>query len=248
MKSVNNNLYITGDVAIGNTSPNGSLDVNGSGTGFGTWTAQFHNSTGSNNALMIRDDGNVGIGHSSPSAPLDVDGMVFHRGPAGNQTTSPHIEVYHGAQVQPTYQQLNWSAGNMSMGFGVYYNGGWKVGYATSQFHIYHQSDTLKLMGSAGGTLGGAANTPDGLAINSNGRVKMGGVPRIGGASASSALHVTGEGSTNGTSALIVENSSGTDTLSCRDDGVVIMSNLPTSSAGLPAGALWRNGNVINIV
>ena len=28
----------------------------------------------------------------------------------------------------------------------------------------------------------------------------------------------------------------------------LIMNNLPTSSAGLPAGAVWRNGNVLNIV
>jgi len=29
---------------------------------------------------------------------------------------------------------------------------------------------------------------------------------------------------------------------------VIILNNLPTSSAGLPAGSVWRNGNVLNIV
>jgi hypothetical protein len=30
--------------------------------------------------------------------------------------------------------------------------------------------------------------------------------------------------------------------------GFIIMTNLPTSSAGLPTGAIWNNGGVLNIV
>jgi type 1 fimbria pilin len=30
--------------------------------------------------------------------------------------------------------------------------------------------------------------------------------------------------------------------------GNLIINNLPTSSAGLPTNAVWRNGNVLNIV
>jgi hypothetical protein len=61
-------------------------------------------------------------------------------------------------------------------------------------------------------------------------------------------LSVKGKGSTSATTALLVENSSGTDSLEVRDDNVIIMANLPTSSAGLPTGALWNNSGVINIV
>lgn len=61
-------------------------------------------------------------------------------------------------------------------------------------------------------------------------------------------LTVKGEGSTNATSTLLIENSSGTDALEVRDDSIIIMANLPTSSAGLPTGALWNNSGVINIV
>ena len=60
-------------------------------------------------------------------------------------------------------------------------------------------------------------------------------------------LHVFGEG-TGTTSGIKHENSSGTVTFETRDDGVIIASNLPTSSAGLPTGALWNNSGVINIV
>jgi hypothetical protein len=46
-----------------------------------------------------------------------------------------------------------------------------------------------------------------------------------------------------------IQNASGTiDIIRCDASGAVLMPNLPTSSAGLPAGALWNNGSVINIV
>jgi hypothetical protein len=32
-----------------------------------------------------------------------------------------------------------------------------------------------------------------------------------------------------------------------RDDGVIIMAGLPTSSSGLPTGALWNNSGVLNV-
>jgi hypothetical protein len=54
----------------------GALRVRGPGVGSGTWTAQMHNSSGTNNALMVRDDGNVGIGTASPSYKLDVNGTI----------------------------------------------------------------------------------------------------------------------------------------------------------------------------
>lgn len=59
---------------------------------------------------------------------------------------------------------------------------------------------------------------------------------------------VKGSGSTSATTTALFENSSGTDSLEVRDDNVIIMANLPTSSAGLPTGALWNNSGVINIV
>ena len=65
---------------------------------------------------------------------------------------------------------------------------------------------------------------------------------------ASAKLHIVGTGSTDATFSLRSENSSNSPGLRVRDDGVVLMENLPTSSAGLPSGALWNNSNVINII
>jgi len=64
----------TGEFSIGTTSAAARLHVVGSGTSSSTWTAQFHNSAGNNNALMIRDDGNVGIGTNTPTARLHAVG------------------------------------------------------------------------------------------------------------------------------------------------------------------------------
>jgi hypothetical protein len=61
-----------GSVSIGTTGSAARLHVVGSTSSSTTWTAQFHNSAGNNNALMIRDDGNVGIGTSSVTARLNI--------------------------------------------------------------------------------------------------------------------------------------------------------------------------------
>jgi hypothetical protein len=61
-------------------------------------------------------------------------------------------------------------------------------------------------------------------------------------------LNVKGEGTGSGTSSLKIEDSGAASLFEVRDDGVVIAANLPTSSAGLPTGALWNNSGVINIV
>ena len=61
-------------------------------------------------------------------------------------------------------------------------------------------------------------------------------------------LNITGTGGTSATTALLVENSVGADALEIRNDSVIIMANLPTSSAGLPTGAIWNNSGVLNVV
>jgi hypothetical protein len=71
----------------------------------------------------------------------------------------------------------------------------------------------------------------------------------IGSLSAPSArLHVTGSGTTSATTSLLVQNSAGNDALQVRDDRVIICAGMPTSSAGLPSGALYSDGGTIKIV
>ena len=68
------NLNANNTVSIGTAAALARLHVVGSGSTSSTWTAQFHNSAGNNNALMIRDDGNVGIGTSSPAVKFEIRG------------------------------------------------------------------------------------------------------------------------------------------------------------------------------
>lgn len=61
-------------------------------------------------------------------------------------------------------------------------------------------------------------------------------------------LFLQGVDATSSNYAFKINNSASTPLFYVRNDGVVIANNLPTSAAGLPAGAIWRNGNVLNIV
>jgi hypothetical protein len=83
----------SGSVGVGvatGTALAARLHVQGSGSTSSTWTAQFHNSTGSNNALMVRDDGNVGVGTSAPATKLQVSGDAIVTGDVriGTSTSS----------------------------------------------------------------------------------------------------------------------------------------------------------------
>jgi hypothetical protein len=65
--------HLHGNLTLGLTNtPNARMVVTGSGNSDSGWTAQFHNNTGSNNALMIRDDGKIGIRTASPTNTLHV--------------------------------------------------------------------------------------------------------------------------------------------------------------------------------
>jgi hypothetical protein len=60
-------------------------------------------------------------------------------------------------------------------------------------------------------------------------------------------LHIFGEGNTDATSAVKVENSDGDVAIEVLNDLVVVMPNLPTSNAGLPSGALWNDGGTVKV-
>jgi hypothetical protein len=68
-----------GQWGIGTTTvaANTALTIRGSGSTSTTWTAQFHNSAGNNNALMVRDDGRVGIGTSTMTQNFNVGGTSY---------------------------------------------------------------------------------------------------------------------------------------------------------------------------
>jgi hypothetical protein len=59
-----------GNVGIGNASPTAKLHVTGTGNTGATYTAQFHNSSGTNHALSILDNGNIGMNQAPENGAI----------------------------------------------------------------------------------------------------------------------------------------------------------------------------------
>ena len=60
--------------------------------------------------------------------------------------------------------------------------------------------------------------------------------------------HIKGAFATSATSSLLIENSAGTAAMRVRDDLVILLPNLPTTSAGLPTGAIYNDAGTLKIV
>lgn len=54
---------------------NGGFFAKGAGATSGTFSAQFHNSSGTNNAFVIRDDGKIGVGLTTPNGRFQIQGF-----------------------------------------------------------------------------------------------------------------------------------------------------------------------------
>lgn len=106
--------------------------------------------------------------------------------------------------------------------------------------------DRASVTADFGTAIGRTATTStiNGFAIgNVNSKLQIGGnfVP-------TARIHAKGLGATSATTALLIENSASAESFKVRDDGVIICARMPTSSAGLPSGALWSDGGTIKIV
>jgi len=72
--SSNANLYWDNSnsrLGLRDATPSATLDITGAGATSATYGLQVHNSTGTNNALAVRDDGFVGFGVSTPTSSDD---------------------------------------------------------------------------------------------------------------------------------------------------------------------------------
>jgi hypothetical protein len=68
---------ILGTEAVADTNPR--LVVVGKNPSGTTILAAFHNSTGTNNALVVRDDGRIGIGTDAPTTPITIGSLSTAR-------------------------------------------------------------------------------------------------------------------------------------------------------------------------
>ena len=109
---------VNGRLGIGTASPAARFHTVGSGNTSDTWTAQFHNSTGNNNALMIRDDGNVGIGTNAPAQKLQVLGEI---GAGQNTSFAANTQYYAIRNSAANIDFTNNSGATHNNGAGVMY-------------------------------------------------------------------------------------------------------------------------------
>jgi hypothetical protein len=89
---------------------NTRLVITGSGSGSSTTTfgLKVHNSTGTNNALVVRDDGRIGIGTDAPVTPVTIGSSATARtnlGNTGGGVLSSRQDGNHSIQITLDNQQ-----------------------------------------------------------------------------------------------------------------------------------------------
>ena len=194
----------TGNFLIGTTADSARLTVVGAGTTSGTYTAQFHNSTGSNNALVIRDDGRVGIGTSAPDNALHVE-----------QTGTFYQARIRGASPNNSGGLIIQNDSSQSLNIEV--TGTTELGNPSSGI-ISPTGGLTKIQ------LGANRNTPLFTLLTATGNVGIGTtIP-------SARLHVVGADTLSGTNALLIENSAANQLFKVANDGTLTQSNKTAGS------------------
>jgi hypothetical protein len=119
----------------------------------------------------------------------------------------------------------------------------------TAVLNVLNASPTINQTGGANGITRGLYINPTLTAAADFRAIEVvAGNVLIGNAAANTAkLSIKGSGTTNATTALLVQNSAGSNALQIRDDRVIILAGLPTSAAGLPTGALYNNLGVLSV-
>ena len=181
--------------------------------------------------FSIIQDGNVGIGDVIPTAKLQVKG-------SGNDNTTTALLVQNsdGTELMKVQDDgattLNSSAANALIIDST---------IGTSGFEMQAQGQQKFRIQASGSTTRFTTNNTGGLAFLGNG-IFTGGAFDI----PAARLHVKGSGATSATTALLVENSAGTEHLKVTDDGVTnvrlsLVVNHPSVSSrsiGLSWGAI----------
>ena len=128
------------------------------------------------NLVLQSPGGNVGIGATSPSRLLSLFG------PNSNIVNGPHIWINTSdSPVNPVFQQLNWTADNVSLNFDMYYDGAFRNSGSSVAWQIYKSNSQLRFM-LQNGTAGSSNGQFNAMILGSTGNVGIG--------SASSAAYI----------------------------------------------------------
>lgn len=222
IKTINSNSLLgSGDISI-------SASAGGSNT-----QIQFNDSGAFGaDSLFNWDNTNkrLGVGETTPTARMHIKGegatsattsLLVQNSDGINllKVLDNKIEIdsssAEGLTIQRNGNLLVKSHGTSNNG-GVTFRGSlgnlFSLGVKTNDFNIWD-----------GSTLGGGDLRFSILADGKTG---------IGAQTPTAQLHIKGSGATSSTTALLVENSAGTDSLSIKDDGQVLVGNIQSSAAG----------------
>jgi len=211
--------YDSGKVGVGESTPTATLHVVGDGATSATDGLTVEDS-GFNTLFHVRDDGYVGIGIDTPTRNLEI----LTDADSGNG-----IIVNSDSNLSNTYSSISLNV---------------DVAGTTRGGSIFYGSDAY-----AGN--GGSFTDPDGYLANTL-TITTGGGNRgsvnIGTRDSGKPIRLF-SGQSTGTGALDDGNLGMIISGTTSGNPIrIIMPNLPTAAAGLPSGALWNNGGVINIV
>lgn len=199
---------------INSTSLLGSGDISISASAAGSNTQIQFNDSGAFGAdsLFNWDNTNkrLGVGETTPTARVHIKGEG-----STSATTSLLVQDSNGANVLQTLD-------NGSVGVGS---------TANSSYRVTMTSGVLRLKDLLFGQTGSASiNNTSLLTMKFNGSTGIG-ISGGGAINATARLQVKGAGTTSATTALLVENSSGTDLLKVVDNGQVLV-DVQSAEAG----------------
>jgi len=211
--------YDSGKVGVGESTPTATLHVVGEGATSTTDGLTVEDS-GFNTLFHVRDDGRVGIGTDAPTRNLEILTDVN----SGNG-----IIVNSDSNLSDTYSSISLNVdvagttrgGSMFYGSDAYAGNG--VSFTDPDGYL---ANTLTI------TTGGGNRGSINVGTRDSGKP----IRLFSGQS-------TGTGALDdGNLGMIISGTTSGNPIR------IIMPNLPTAAAGLPSGALWNNGGVINIV
>jgi hypothetical protein len=219
----------------------GLINSTGVGVSYGTinYLPKYTGTTNLGNSIIYDDGTNVGIGTTSPTFKLDINASTTALN-VGNSRNSVLALATLGKTVTSGYgtvdNYLQIGAGENAIGSTRLIGFGYSVTALANQPAYIGYIETANASNTKGALIFGTRDVETDTAPTERMRITSGGNVGIGETNPGARLYVKGSGVTSGTSALKVDNLSGTNLLNILDNGVATFRNISNSGAPSTSG------------